>query len=207
MCNKNIKALAFDLGNVVFSFDYNLALNKIKSKLNVSTEYVIKEMYENNFCLDFEKGLVSETGFYQNFKKAFSASISFEEFSGIWCEIFWPNNKVIELIKALKAYYPLYLISNINILHFKYLEQRYPEIFSLFKSLILSYQVKSVKPEPLIYQVLAETSEADFNQIVYIDDRRDLITEAKKIGLRCIHFKDFDCLINGLESLDIKINR
>src|SRR3989338_3889420 len=172
------KVLAFDLGNVLFSFDYTLALNKIKSRMKATIPEVIFSLYAKNFTIPFEKGLVSGPQFHQDFMREFGIKLSYTEFVDIWCKIFFPIPEVIDLVIKLKNKYPLYLISNINQLHFQYLNCEYPDIFSLFNGLILSYAVKSVKPEKKIYQVLSEKAGVNFSDLVYIDDRQDLIDQA-----------------------------
>ena len=200
---KNKKVLAFDLGRVLFDFDYNIALNKIKDKINVPIERVIDELFEKDFGLKFEKGLVSANEFYSHFKDTFGAVLTYECFVDVWCKIFSPKDEMIDLVKRLKADYPLYLISNINELHFNYLYGEYPQVFSLFRKLILSFRVKSVKPESLIYQTLKKLAGVDFENIIYIDDRKDLITKAKDSNLQCLQFTSFSQLLEDLKNLGV----
>ncbi|MCF7907723.1 MAG: HAD family phosphatase [Candidatus Omnitrophica bacterium] len=204
MENKS-KILAFDLGNVLFKFDYTLALNKIKDRMKLSISEVIYSLYDKNFTIPFEKGLVSGEQFHKNFCDEFGINFSYSEFVDVWCKIFSPITETIELVKLLKGQYPLYLISNINQLHFEYLYQEYKQVFSLFDRLILSYEVKSVKPELKIYQTLSNISGARFSDIIYIDDRQDLIIEASKLGLNCIQFENHQQLIKSLKHLKVII--
>jgi len=46
---ENKKVFAFDLGKVLFDFDYNIALEKIKDKIGLPMEEVIKELFDNDF--------------------------------------------------------------------------------------------------------------------------------------------------------------
>ncbi len=200
------KVLAFDLGRVLFDFDYNIALEKIKKKIGIPVEEVIRELFENDFGLSFEKGEISSDQFYFRFKNIFKATLSYECFVDVWSKIFSPKKDVIDLVRYLKGKYPLYLISNINELHFEYLFKEYQEVFSLFNELILSYRVKSVKPEQAIYQVLKDAAGVDFQDIIYIDDRQDLITKAKDYGLQCLQFTSFDQLLRDLEDLDVSVS-
>lgn len=200
-----MKTLAFDLGNVLFNFDYTLALNKIKHRMKLSIPKVIYSLYDKNFTIPFEKGLVSGEEFYQAFMDEYGISFSYEEFVEIWCKIFSPIPEVISLVRKLKGKYQLYLISNINQLHFEYLYKQHPGVFSLFDQLILSYKVKSVKPELKIYQALAEAAGVSFSKLIYIDDRQDLIIEAKKLKLNCIQFENYQQLIEELNCLGIAI--
>ncbi|MCQ9205308.1 MAG: hypothetical protein NG737_03255 [Omnitrophica bacterium] len=198
-----MKVLAFDLGNVLFDFDYNLGLDKIKNRVGVSPDVIIEALFFKNFSLDFEKGLVSEKEFFLKFKKAFSGSLSFSEFIEAWSSIFSPNSETIALVKTLRLKYPVYLISNICKLHYDYLYKNHREVFDLFKGLILSFKVKSVKPEKKIYQILKETAGTQFNNIIYIDDRQDLIQKAKTFGLCCIKFINNSQLVEELQKLGI----
>jgi len=202
----NKKVLAFDLGKVIFDFDYNIPLEKIKDKISVPIEEVNKELFDNDFGLSFEKGELSSREFYSLFKNAFKANLSYEYFADIWCNIFSVKGDVIELVKHLKDKYPLYLISNINELHFQYLFKEYKEVFSLFNQLILSFEVKSVKPEEKIYQILKDKAGVSFEDIIYIDDRKDLIVKAKDYSLQCLQFTSFDQLVKDLANLGICVS-
>jgi putative hydrolase of the HAD superfamily len=197
--------LAFDLGNVIFDFDYTLALEKIKGEVNATMDEILHALYVEDFALPFEKGLLSGPQFYEQFKTKFSSRLSYKEFVDVWCKIFFPNPEMVELLKHLKDRYPLYLVSNINHLHFEYLYSQHPGIFSLFEDLILSFKVKSVKPEREIYEALRQTSGVAPRDIIYIDDRKELITAASSFGLTCIHFQGYHHLLRDLSKAGISI--
>jgi len=202
---ENKKVIAFDLGRVLFDFDYNIALEKIKDKIGVPIEEVIRELFENDFGTSFEKGELSPSEFYSCFKNTFTATLSYECFVDAWCKIFSPKKDVIDLVRYLKGKYPLYLISNINELHFEHLFKGHREVFSLFNQLVLSFKVKSVKPEKAIYQVLKDAAGVDFEDIIYIDDREDLITKAKDYRLQCLQFTSFKQLLVDLRNFGISV--
>lgn len=200
---KNNKTFAFDLGGVLFGFDYTIALSKIENKMEASIDEVIDRLYLKDFGLNFEKGLLSSEQFYLNFKEAFGATLNFDEFVDAWCDIFYPQVQVIDLVRNLKGKYPIYLISNINQLHFEFLYNRFAQVFDVFDGLILSFKVKSVKPEFEIYKALKDKAGADFEDIIYIDDRKDLIDAAKNFNLQCIQFSSHTQLLNDLKGLGV----
>jgi len=200
-----MKCLAFDLGRVLFDFDYNIALDKIKDKIAVSPQDIINALFYKDFGTDFEKGLISPENFFKKFVEEFGADINYSEFVKIWCEMFWPKNDMIDLVKKLRTAYRVYLISNINELHFNYLKENYPDVFSFFEGLVLSFKVKAVKPEIEIYRELKNISGCPYGNIVYIDDRNDLVDEAKCFGLNCIKFDSFRQLVGELKKYDVFI--
>lgn len=199
-----MKTLAFDLGKVLFDYDYDIALDKLKHLVAHPREKIIEDLFHNHFGTDFEKGLISSVDFYLKFKNAYTAEVTYEEFVDIWCDIFTPNHDIITLARNLSNNHPTYLISNINEDHFKHLHKGYPDVFSIFNELILSYKVKSVKPETKIYEELKKISGDDYENIVYIDDRADLIQAAEKLNLNCIQFHNLETLLEKLNHFNVK---
>jgi FMN phosphatase YigB (HAD superfamily) len=186
----HIKAIAFDLGRVLFDFDYNIALDKIKDKINIAPDRIIHALFHENLTDDFEKGIITGRDFYLKFKEKTGLRLSYDEFVPIWCDIFSIKEESIELVKSLRSLYRVLLISNINQLHYDFLKERYWQVFSLFEDKILSFEVKELKPSKKIYEILLAKAKSTKDELIYIDDRPDLITEAKEQGLKCIEFKD-----------------
>jgi putative hydrolase of the HAD superfamily len=205
--NNNAVVFAFDLGQVIFNFDYLPALNRLRGRLNVDPQEIINRIYNNNFGMDFEKGLIKPQDFFERFQTDFSVKLDFQEFAFIWNNIFWPNDQIIGLLTRLKKDYPIFLISNINEMHYDYLHTLYPQVFALFKKLILSYQVKAVKPEKEIYEVLRQSADCAYENIIYIDDRQDLIEAAKPLKMKCLQFVNYERLSADLLCLGIKKER
>ncbi|MBD3245547.1 MAG: hypothetical protein GF333_00865 [Candidatus Omnitrophica bacterium] len=183
------KIIAFDLGRVLFDFDYSLALNRLQTRVKVTAAELIEEILSSDFSLGFEKGLVSASEFYRDFQKRFGSNIGYEEFLDIWSDIFTPKEEMIGLAERLGRVYPLYLISNICEPHFQFLFARYPHVFGLFRTHILSYRVKSVKPEQEIYSRLKDAGKARYADIVYIDDREELVSAARGYGIDAVVFR------------------
>ena len=196
-----MKAIAFDLGRVLFDFDYNIALKKIEDKIKISKEEIIQALFFENFAEDFEEGKISPFDFYLKFKDKTGLSLGYPEFIPVWCDIFTLNKETLSLIESLKPFYKLFLISNINKLHYDFLKKNYSYVFSLFDKEILSFEVGFVKPSPYIYQYLLQQPDLSKQDLIYIDDRPDLITEAEKQGFICIQFKDVNQCREELKNL------
>ena len=197
----HIKAIAFDLGGVLFDFDYNTALNKIKDSMDISTQEVIHALFHENFTDDFERGLVSSHDFYLRFKQKTGLSLEYKDFVPIWCDIFVPKEESIALVRSMRRHYKLLLISNVNELHYRFLKDRFGQVFSLFDEEILSFKVKQIKPFKEIYDLLLKRARADLDELIYIDDRPDLVSEARRQGFKCVQFKDIQQCTRELKDL------
>ena len=89
--------------------------------------------------------------------------------------------------------YRLFLLSNVNRLHFEYIEKKF-DIIKIFDELILSFVIGAVKPEAAIFEDVIRRSGGDKSGILYIDDREDLIKEATAMGIDSIRFEGADKL-------------
>lgn len=199
-----LKGFAFDLGNVVINFDYSLAIEKIRDKLTIPAEDFVDTVLGEEFIPELEKGLITGPEFYSRCRSFFKVDIDYIGFKELWCGIFWPNSPVIGLIRELKLSYPLYLISNISEIHFDYLYGKFREVLDLFDRLILSYRVKSIKPEPGIYNHLLSVSGLNAPEIVYIDDRRDLVDKAAELRFKSVWFRGYEPLLADLSGLGVR---
>lgn len=203
MKTKEIKGFAFDLGKVIFDFDYSMGISMIEDRLHVPMQELQNQLFYTDFTHAFEKGLVPAEDFYLKFKQAFCKSLTYEEFVKVWCPIFSPLPEVIELVRHLKKKFPVYLISNINKMHFEYLLDLYPEVFAIFDHLILSFKVKAMKPEEKIYRALKNKAKLPYEHILYIDDRADLISAGKELNLQCIQFVGYKQLLAQMKELGL----
>ncbi len=92
------------------------------------------------------------------------------------------------LARELKKKYKLFLLSNVNRLHFEYIEQKF-DIIKIFDELILSFVIGAMKPERAIFEDVVKGAGGDKSKILYIDDREDLIKEATAMGIPSIRFE------------------
>ncbi len=199
----NRKVFAFDLGRVLFDFDIRIALEKLGSKDKLSQEKVLEAIYYEHFGVEYEKGLITNREFYRKFSDRFALSVTYQAFEQAWCGMFSPKEDMIRFAYEVSRMYPAYMISNISDLHFHYLFEKYRYVFDYFRGLVLSFRERSVKPEEKIYQTLQNLCDVPREDIVYIDDRQDLIAAAGALGFCAIRFESLKRLKNDLRDKDI----
>ena len=101
----------------------------------------------------------------------------------LWTEIFDPLDDMEEVAAHLARRYPLYLLSNTNPLHFRYIETHFAGLLKHFRAFILSYREGSRKPEAGIFQALIRQVGLPPAQILFIDDKEDFVVAARSHGL------------------------
>ncbi|MBK9097040.1 MAG: HAD family phosphatase [bacterium] len=200
---KKYSAIVFDLGMVLIPFDYTIAVKRLNQiEQNLGSRFI--EYYNSNYHLhrEFEKGMITESEFINKMLAIVNHKLDRETFCKIYSEIFSVNEDVVALLPVLKNDYKLFLLSNTNSIHQKYGWQKY-EFLKYFDELILSHEVKSLKPEEEIYRAVEAASGFSSKEHFYIDDIPEYVDAAKKIGWDAVQFVDYDRLIIDLKNRDI----
>ena len=200
-----IKAVIFDLGNVLINYDAEKAARRFSNKAGVPLEKVWKHFFTSRVEKAYTRGEITTREFYEHAKRAFSSHVDFRTFSHLWNDIFWPNKKVCLLLKKLSRHYPLYLISNTNALHFNHVRRKFPEIFAHFKKTFPSHIMGRRKPDRRIYWRVLKTIKLKPEETVFIDDMPHFIKAARKVRMNGIQFSSDGQLKTELRKLGVKI--
>jgi putative hydrolase of the HAD superfamily len=186
-----IKAVVFDLGNVLIDFDHTIAAKRISKFCDKTPEQIFDLFFDSEITAQFEEGKISPHDFYLKVKDMLNMRLSYDSFVPIWNEIFFlsaKNRDVYSTIERLRVNYSTTLVTNINVLHHQYLKNYFP-VFDVFTSIFTSYEVGAAKPKPLIYKKILETLDILPEEAFYTDDRIDLIESARGLGFNAFVFK------------------
>ena len=185
-----IKAVMFDLGNVLIFFDHTRAVNQIARYTELKPQDLSRSFFESYYAGDFDKGLLTERRFFEIVKGDLHLKgLNQKDFFEIWNDIFWENLALTQILKDIKKRYGLFIISNTNRPHFEYIWDKFP-VLREADGLILSYQEKLVKPDSRIYQIALKKAGCLAQEAFYTDDRPEFITAAKKLGFQTVLFRD-----------------
>lgn len=178
--------VVFDLGKVLVDFDYLIAARKIAARSTKSPENLHSFLGSSPLLVDFETGLITRTQFYDAMVSAIGFRGTLEEFGSHFADIFAEIEPMVELQAGLKRCgVPTYILSNTNDLAVEHVRRNFP-FFNNFDGYILSYEVRSMKPDSKIYEALEEMSGKRGAEILYIDDRAENIEAGAARGWRTI---------------------
>jgi len=192
---KNSKAIIFDLGAVILNINYQNTIDAF-SKLgvkNASTFYSKK--VQTDLFNQIETGKITAEKFLTELQKETNnATISQvkEAWNAMLLDL--PNER-LDLIKAIKSKYRIYLLSNTNAIHIDAFKKqlgntRWEEFCDLFDKMYLSHEVGLRKPNAAIFEYLLEEQKLQAKEVFFIDDSPQHIEVAKKLGIRTHHLKD-----------------
>jgi putative hydrolase of the HAD superfamily len=203
MTGRKYSVIVFDLGMVLISFDYNIALKKlerIEKGFGVNYLNHYKANYETH--RQFERGDISEDEFLRKTMVVFNGRLDIGTFKKIYSEIFTINEDVAALLPWLKKKYKLIVLSNTNSIHKEYGWKDY-DFLKYFDEMVLSHEAKAVKPEEKIYRAVEKVSRKLPEEHIFIDDIKDYTEAAIKLGWDGIQFTGYEKLVNELRNRQI----
>ena len=77
------------------------------------------------------------------------------------------------------------------------------EFFNLFEDMVISGEVKAVKPDTQIYRILLERNGLKAEECLYIDDSEDNIRGGRQVGLNTIQYQSSRLLRDALQAYGI----
>lgn len=110
------------------------------------------------------------------------------------------NTQLIAHIAELHRTYKIGLLSNISSdwITEKLLDET-DQVH--FDTMVFSYQVGMIKPDPRIYALTCERLGVGLHEAIMVDDRHDFVTAAKGQGMAGIVYKDFQSFTLQLAEL------
>ena len=199
----SIKAIVFDLGNVLIPFDYNVMIKRLNNiSDNLGTQYYGRYKLNYHVHRQYEKGELSFEEFVSINLDWLENKIDSEKFCYLYSDIFRLNEETISLLPILKMNYKLFLLSNTNFIHQKYGYAKY-DFLKLFDKLFLSHEVGAVKPEEQFYKAVENYSGFRPKEHLFIDDIREYVVGAVNIGWNAVQFTTHKKLLEDLKTYKI----
>lgn len=186
-------AIIFDLGGVLLPIDFAKAYRHFRKYGIINTESFFNNTTQPGFFQEFEKGLLSEKEFIEEIKKHTHPWVTNERIISAFNKIIldFPK-KHFRLLLELSKLYKIYLISNTNVIHYKYFTHKFYSKFrtnfeDLFDDIFLSFNYKLRKPEKEFFLLVLNKHSLDPGEVIFFDDDKNNIRVAENIGITSIH--------------------
>jgi putative hydrolase of the HAD superfamily len=184
-----IKAVIFDLGNVLIPFDFTIGYKALEPLCEIPAAEIPARIAETGLVRQLETGEISADGFYIRLADALNLQITIEEFREIWCSIFLPQPLIPEeLVEAISRTHKLILLSNTNAIHFDMIAQTYP-LLRHFHAQILSHEAGAMKPDAAIYQAAIAAAGCAPEECFFVDDLAANVEGARQVGMDAVRFE------------------
>jgi putative hydrolase of the HAD superfamily len=185
-----IKNVIFDLGNVLLDFNSdNIIADHIKDeKLH---QKISENIFESQEWIKLDKGEISASKATEIFiERQPENKKLIKEIMHNWKLYLTPIEPNLDVLNELaNKSLNLYVLSNFHKEAFEVVYDKY-DFFKHFDGMIISYQVKAVKPDRIIYEKLINNFDILPKNSLFIDDSFKNIQAAEELGFKTIHFND-----------------
>ncbi len=200
--DETIKAIIFDFGGVIY-VGKQRANSFVPEMLKVNKEVWEKstgEIWENLNLgkIEEDAGLV---------KMASNLKINKDRLKKLWIKAFKTrfilNKDLLGIIKKLRRNYKTAILSNIWAMPCRLMLTK--KIKSNFDVRVLSHEVGYRKPAVEIYNIVFKQLHLKPSECIFIDDFKENLIPAQKLGMKTILFKNNQQLLDDLNKFGVKI--
>lgn len=194
----SIRAVIFDFGGVLIRMVDDRPRLKLAEQLGLPLSQLDNLVFFSDSSQKASRGEISVGMHWEAVRNALGIRI--EDMPG-FLEQYWSaddvNWQLLDTIRDLHPRYKVGLLSNAWDDLRLTLQTRW-DIAGLFDELIISAEVKMVKPDPRIFRLAADRLGVQPGEIVFIDDIADNIEAARKEGWIAILYQDTQKTIDVL---------
>ena len=110
------------------------------------------------------------------------------------------DKDLVEYVEGLRRSYKIALLSNSSSDYLRN-ELKTNDLEKHFDEIVISSEVKLIKPEPEVFKYVLTRMDAAPNECIFIDDNPKNVSAAQALGLQGIVFIDFPSLKTELENI------
>ena len=178
MNNAHQKIIIFDLGNVLLSFDFQVAANQLAKHAQLSASEIVRLINQSKLLHEFERGEISSEEFYAEVAQASKYQESLDQFRMDFSNIFEEIQPMVDFFRQLKRNgNRVALFSNTNEMATEFIRKKF-SFFSDFDAIFLSYQHGLMKPNAALYRKVETSLGRSGKELFFIDDRPENIAAA-----------------------------
>ena len=183
-----IKNIIFDFGDVFINLDKEIIFREIE-KFGGRKELGPEILKLNE---SYEIGEISSDDFIAQLATVYPKAKP-QEIITVWNSMLldFPDYR-LEFVENLanEKKYRLFLLSNTNALHIPHVSKimgidRFNRFKSSFEQFYLSHEIQLRKPNSEIYQFVLDKNGLRAEETFFVDDNKENIEAAKKMGIQC----------------------
>jgi epoxide hydrolase-like predicted phosphatase len=187
-----IRALIFDFGGVLVRMIDDRPRLALAKKIGLPLSGLDELVFFSESAAQASRGEISVAMHWEAVRKALGLQPGDMP---SFLQQFWSaddvNWRLLDYIRSLRPRFKVGLLSNAWDDLRKTLHDRW-NIDGLFDELIISAEVKLVKPDPRIFQLATDRLKVLPDETIFIDDIAENVESARLVGLKGIQYQDFD---------------
>ena len=195
-----IRAVFVDMGGVIVRTEFQAPRQHLADRLGMEYEDLIKLVFDSESAQQATIGLISEDEHWATVMRRLHRPAS--ETQAVRDEFFAGDiidTDLLDFLRSLHGKVKVGMISNAwSGLRAYILSKKFEDAFD---EMIISAEVKAMKPDARIYQIALEKLAALPSESVFLDDFPENVKAARAVGMQAIHFAQPEQAIKELKLL------
>lgn len=182
----------FDLGGVIMDIDRMNCVRAFEKLGFTDISDYLGDYGQKEFFLGLENGSVGVDEFHRCVSEHVAPGTTVEQIDSAFNEFLTgiPRHR-LEQLRALRPYYPMFLLSNTNPLMFKSkiadeFRQEGGSIDDYFDGVVTSFEAMSYKPDRRIFDYAAEKFGIMPEETLFFDDSQKNVDAARSYGYHAV---------------------
>lgn len=199
-----IKNIIFDFGGVLVDWNPHYLFDKYFNDVN-EADYFVKNVCNTEWNAEMDGGkpfaqaVKERTAMFPKYAEALKL------YQTNWMDTMGDEIPgMYDLIKSLKenGFPIIYGLTNWSAETFPTVQKTY-RIFSLIDNIVVSGEVKQLKPNPEIFHTLLNKYNLKAEESLFIDDNQKNVEGAKAMGINALRFENAENLKQELKTFNI----
>ena len=185
-----VKALLFDLGGVVFAFDFAHALAHWAPLSSLPAEDLSQAFSHDEDYQRHERGELSSSQYFDTLRRKLGLTASDAQIEAGWNAIFRDEiSATLDAIDAARRFLPCYAFSNTNKSHHAAWRAAYPRIEQTFDHVFASSDIGLRKPERAAFEHVCREIGLPPQALLFFDDLEENVAGARACGLQAVQVR------------------
>jgi putative hydrolase of the HAD superfamily len=187
--DNSIKAVFFDLGDVVIDWPDNTPVYKyVAKRFGLESEGLMK--IGEAFVDRVDRGEISEKDMWTQLFSLYGLGLP-RDWRTLWVREFKAYGKLDKGVSKITADlsrngYIVGMITNNEPSHDMWAKKS--GWYKNFELIVQSYKVRFIKPEPEIYMIALDTAGVKASESIFVDNKAENVNGAEKVGMKGILF-------------------
>jgi len=196
-----------DMGNVIVSFDRDRAFRQMAAVCNGAAEAIHDAVMAGGLHTALEQGAIEWPEFHAEFSRRTGTTSDAAALAHAASDMFTLKIDMLPVIAGLeRTGCGLGILSNTCGPHWEHLlAKHYSVLPGHFREIVLSHEVRTVKPEPAIYQIATQRAGVPPERIFFSDDIPAHVEAARAAGWQAEVFTSAGSLIDALDRRGLKL--
>lgn len=201
-----VEVLLFDLGGVVFEFDFALAFAHWARSAGVESAAVAARFVHDEAYDDYERGRLETADYLDALRRSLDLDLSDDVLIEGWNGIFGPLLPGVDhLLRAAATRFPLHALSNTNAAHEQAWTGQFDEVLGHFAGVLTSHDLGQRKPDAACYEAAVSRIGVAPGAVLFFDDLAENVIGARSAGMQAVQVTDDDTVRRTLRRLGIEV--